>query len=82
MHKDLASTISYQSNKWYPARPADNEIESKRNVYVYVLSMISIIYNLTLSLGIASRLDTVEELTTHLARFGGRAGLEPGKGAR
>jgi hypothetical protein len=82
MHREIASNISYQSNKWFPTRTADNEIESIRNVYVYILSMISIIYHITLYLGNASHLDTAEQLTAHLGRLADRACHEPRDGER
>lgn len=82
MNRETASNISYQSNNWFPPQSANNENESIRNVYVYVLSMISIIYHITLSLGHASRLDTAEELTEQLGRLGESTRLKPGEGAR
>ena len=52
-----------------PNQGAADRDESLRNVYLYVLSMISIIYHITLSHREASHVSTVVELTDHLDRI-------------
>jgi len=70
----LLTTETQTENTNHVEETTRNDV-SFRVLYLYIFDMISIIYNLTLSHGLASRKETVETLTSHIATLRDRAGF-------